>query len=108
MSSENRLNGETYVHYLTDERCTQWGIKQKKEYQDRQDSRLCETMYIDYMNDAFFHRWTSEHRREYQKKQRTRLKTQNIDWLTDVRFADMDIESRQNLKKSISGRCVIS
>ena len=88
-------------------------MKQKKEYQDRQDTRLGEIMFLDYMNDPFFNQWTLEQRREYDKKQTARLKLQKIDWLTDVRFTGIGLDYRQKLKKKICGRdraggCVIS
>jgi len=68
MCVENRLHGEPYLHYLTDKRLGHWGMKQKKDYQDRQDAELGESIYIDYMHDPFFHEWTVEQRSEYYNK----------------------------------------
>jgi hypothetical protein len=78
-------------------------MKQKKDYQDRQDAELGESIYIDYMHDPFFHGWTVQQRSEYYNKQITRLTAQKIDWQTDARFKYMSTNDRQNLKRKIRG-----
>lgn len=110
-SMQNRLDGEPYIHYLVDEGLDGWSMKQRKKFQDRQDSQLYDFMYIDYMNDPAFWQWTPEDRREYHDKQLQKLKTENIDWSIDARFEEMDADVRHDLKRSVRRRkrktCVV-
>jgi len=99
---QNRVNGEPYIHYLVDERLLCWSKKQRKKYQDRQDSRLYDVMYIDYLNDPEFETWSSELCHEYHERQLRHLRTQHIDWSADARFQDMSPDDRHDLKRSVS------
>ena len=110
MNSQNRLDGEPYLHYLHDERLSHWNSSQKKNYQKRQDSELGKIIYIDYLNDPFFHDWTLDEKEEFSREQFCRLKAERVDVWKDTRFSTMSNHEkyyiRANLRKNRQ-QCVV-
>jgi hypothetical protein len=110
MSSENRLNGEPYLHYLHDERLSHWKLSQKKNFQKRQDSELGKIMYIDYLHDPFFQDWTHDEKEEFSREQFLRLKAEHVDVSKDPRFTTMSGHEKYYIKANIKKnrkQCVI-